>query len=104
MMTRAELTEAMARALCRENGIDPDGGIPGKKFNWQLNAILGVALAALAAIEAAGFVVVPKEPTWEMLRAAAPLPEHLFVGRGNRGSTRVRVKISRRHRRLPSRE
>jgi hypothetical protein len=77
-MTRAELVEKMARAIMCSR---PSGGCIVQ--NWPTEArdnphvatAIAQATAALAAIEAAGCVVVPREATREMLLAP------LHVGR-----------------------
>ncbi len=64
-MTRAELIEAMARAICIDNGFDPMCRLsPRDRPRWM--GYQENATAALAAIEAAGFAAVPREATWEM--------------------------------------
>jgi hypothetical protein len=59
----SDLREAIARAICNA-GQDSDA--PGYD-HWE--CWLGEANAALAAIEAAGWQCVPKEPTKEMYEA-----------------------------------
>lgn len=66
-MTRAELVEAMARAICAE---DAECGPWDMAPRVLRQALRDEATAALAAIEAAGLAVVPREATWEMVRAA----------------------------------
>jgi hypothetical protein len=82
MTEREKLIEAMARALCREDGIRPtrlepgtafgvDGKLPNGDdgfFTWRL--YIGKATSALAAIEAMGAVVVPVEATGAMFNSA----------------------------------
>jgi hypothetical protein len=81
MTEREKLIEAMARAICREDGIRPtrlepgtafgvDGKLPNGDdgfFTWRL--YIGKATAALSAIEASGAVVVPVKATDEMAEA-----------------------------------
>lgn len=55
-MTRAELVEKIARGLCRS--------VWGDEVHWT--GCRPQATAALAAIEAAGCVVVPREATTKM--------------------------------------
>lgn len=65
-MTRADLIETMARAICGEAGYDK----PWDAFNAsERDMFVDCARAALAAIEAAGYRVVPVEPTEEMICA-----------------------------------
>jgi len=65
--------EAAARALCVADGMDPSG-IEGVHDDPMWVPYMPDATAALRAIqpaiEAAGFVVVPREPTERMLEAA----------------------------------
>lgn len=62
----SDLIEAMARAICGEAGYDK----PWEAFNAsERDMFVDCARAALAAIEAAGYRIVPVEPTWEMLEA-----------------------------------
>lgn len=66
-MTRDELIEAMARAIYeRVNG----AGCRAWRLIDHKAAYRDQAAAALAAIEAAGCVVAPKEPTVDQLHAA----------------------------------
>lgn len=60
-MTRDELIEVMARAICAAN--DPDGD-----ENWYKPAATA-ALTALTALEAAGVRLVQVEATMEMTHA-----------------------------------
>jgi hypothetical protein len=72
-----KLIEAVARVMCAADGLDPDqdrrviGSVmldvavnPETAQRWRL--YVKRACAALRAIEDAGYVVVPKEPTEEM--------------------------------------
>ena len=79
------MRERLARALAQADGLDPDkiisyhyGDVPA----WQSRTRLKNADAVLAEIEAAGMVLVPKEPTEAMLEAVTPFP-------GERHSTRA---------------
>jgi len=71
-MTRAELIEAMARAYDREDaaqmGEPSPWSIADRDPDWE-SGRLACAEAALSAIEQAGMVVVPVEPTGEMKTA-----------------------------------
>ncbi len=71
MMTRDELIEAMARAVCGAEVDDWNREQPGGDL---LPAYGPLATAALAAIEAAGCVVAPREPTREMVEAGRCRP------------------------------
>ena len=65
-MTRDQLIEAMARAICWKNGMNPDLTLGGDGQNFLWHEYISQATAALTAIEAAGMRVVPVEPTTEM--------------------------------------
>jgi hypothetical protein len=62
-MTREQLVEVMARAICLDLGDNPDelcvliAGREGTRPAWE--GFVSTATAALAAIETAGIVVVP---------------------------------------------
>jgi hypothetical protein len=71
-MTRAELVEAMARAICAE---DAECGPWDMAPRILREALRDEARAALAAIEAAGFAVVPREATVAMVMAATGRPQ-----------------------------
>ena len=87
-MTREELIEVMARALCVDDGVDPDVvgyDRTGRDFpNWYV--VQGTAETVLAALEAAGVRLVPIEG-WQPIETAprdgtqilacAQLSEHL---------------------------
>lgn len=62
-----ELIEAVAKAICRENLISTKQPDDPETMGYYWKSFLGEARAALSAIEGAGFVVVPVEPTDEML-------------------------------------
>lgn len=70
-MTRDGLIEVMARALCVDDGVDPDvAGYDrtGRDFpNWYV--VQGTAETVLAAIEAAGVRLVPGTLTKDMCMA-----------------------------------
>lgn len=57
-----ELVEIVARALCKEDGWNPD------RFR-NLNVFTPAALATLRAIEGAGYKVVGRDMTWPMRKA-----------------------------------
>jgi hypothetical protein len=97
------MRERLARAMCKiQYGDDPDGMVSGnvplglEEDNPLTKALIDadairhprwmdyayVADAVLAEIEAAGMVLVPKEPTEAMLEAVTPFP-------GERHSTRA---------------
>jgi hypothetical protein len=67
-MTRADLIQAMAREIAGQGctKADAEGGLCDAAVCWCVSS----ATAALAALDAAGFVVVPKVATPEMVRAA----------------------------------
>lgn len=69
-MTGDELIEAVAKAICRENLISTKQPDDPETMGYYWKSFLGEARAALSAIEAAGFVVVPVEPTDEMAENA----------------------------------
>ena len=69
-MTRAELVEAMARAIWEKRGHQWP-----PRTAFYLTLLEEEATAALAAIEAAGLVCVPREPTREMLSAMYVTPD-----------------------------
>ena len=74
-MTRDELIEAMARAIDPAafeslNWFARIGSAANKRTLNRVEAARANATAALAAIEAAGCVVAPKEPTVDQLHAA----------------------------------
>lgn len=65
------LVERLARAMCRSRGLAPDddsGGHSSPNY-WHL---MEDARACMDEIEAAGLVIVPREPTEEMLRPGDP--------------------------------
>jgi hypothetical protein len=64
-MTRDQLIETMARAICAAEGFDPDNQETTGISYWVTWA--QHATAALTALEAAGMRVVPVEPTKAML-------------------------------------
>lgn len=72
------IIEAVARALCLANGIDPDGGISQLAGDKAWHAYVMDAHAAITAYEAArgDVVVVPKEPTPAMMDAATEVTEN----------------------------
>ncbi len=72
-MTRAELTEAMALAICCPDGCEVIK-CKGQRFRT------GEATAALAAIEAAGFAVVPREATPAMHEAGFEVSTGALLG------------------------
>ena len=66
-----KIFEAVARALCKANGTEPDAPSGAVGFMWRLyetDATAAIA-AHIAALNEAGFVIVPREPTKEMLAA-----------------------------------
>jgi hypothetical protein len=67
-MTRAELVEAMARAICCPDGCEVIK-CKGQRFR------ISEATAALAAIEAAGMAVAPREATVALVMAATGRPQ-----------------------------
>ena len=68
-MTRDEIVEVMARAICHSSNI-PIG-------LWR--ALIPHATAALSALEAAGMRVVPQVPSVAMLMAAGRYTDHCAV-------------------------
>ena len=62
-----ELVEAVARALCREEDGNPDDGMLELQGRPRWEGWVKPATAALDAIAAQGLVVVPAEPTREMI-------------------------------------
>lgn len=60
-MTRDELIEVMARAYCADGGFNPDDA--DAQTTWRWRRYVPPMRAALAAAEAAGFVLVPKVAT-----------------------------------------
>ena|SRR5690242_8454900 len=71
-MAESEMIERVARALCQRNcghigGPDAESLVPGKK-NWVFHT--DDARAGFAALEEAGYVIVPREPTEAMVDAA----------------------------------
>jgi len=65
-----DLVERLARAICLDLGDDPDelcvliAGREGTRPAWE--GFVSTTTAVLAEIEAAGYAVVPVEPTAEM--------------------------------------
>ena len=84
MTTREQLIEAMARAICEEDGYEPEFLEPGDAFGIDVH-IRGEpchyiwrqwterAVAALTAIEAAGLAIVPVDATEAMIDAGHTL-------------------------------
>lgn len=66
-MTTDTLREAVARAQCAAGGLDPDEIMPNGGPRWRY--YLPTTDAALSAIEAAGWRIVPVEATEAMLDA-----------------------------------
>lgn len=66
-MTTDTLREAVARAQCAAGGLDPDEIMPNGWPRWRY--YLPTTDAALSAIEAAGWRIVPLEPTLDMIQA-----------------------------------
>lgn len=61
--------EVIARAICKYDGIDPDG-LASHHYperNWQ--QFRDVAIPVLRALESSGYRVVPREPTEAMIEA-----------------------------------
>ena len=73
----SELVEIVARAITCRYGNDPDGGV-GESKNWTLYRF--DALAALRAIEGAGYKVVGREATEEMLEALKSWDSEGYAG------------------------
>jgi hypothetical protein len=73
-MTREQIIETMARALCARIYPSPDFKPDGSQWPsaWERSRVEfhQQATAALSALEAAGMVVVPREPTDKMIDAA----------------------------------
>jgi hypothetical protein len=67
MTDRDKLIEAMARAICEYETPESYDDLP--EISMIKKYFRATAQAALAAIEAAGFAVVPLEPTEAMMRA-----------------------------------
>lgn len=68
-MTRDQLVETMARAMCRDDfgEVEHEGHVVADRpENWT--PYIPLATAALTAIEAAGMRVVPVEPTEAMIQ------------------------------------
>jgi hypothetical protein len=69
---KEEMVERLARAMWKwDSGSDWD-----KAFAPRKNMFLALARACLSEIEAAGMVIVPREPTEEMLAAGAVAEGH----------------------------
>lgn len=74
---RSRMVEAMARAQCVDAGLDPNELMANGETCWRYcvprcDAFL---TAALAVLDEAGWVVVPKEPTEAMVwKAGATYP------------------------------
>lgn len=75
-MTRAELTERLARALCRSDGHDPDTNWalaypnnpdPGYEAAWE--NYTANARAILSELDALGLAIVPKDADEAMIGA-----------------------------------
>jgi len=78
-MDRKAVIECMARGLCRADGPDPN------EPNWEdvyWDAYTCGAAEALTALEAAGFQVVPVDPTQEMGLAGAAEVDKQMLGPG----------------------
>lgn len=77
-MTRDELEELYARAIASTYGADPDAeiidGREGSRYPVWMDS-KAEARAVIAAQEAAGLVVVPREPTEAMLAKAVEAHE-----------------------------
>jgi hypothetical protein len=68
-MTRDQIIETMARAMCEREGYEPETEYLGTgKPLWR--CFEPEATAALSALEAAGLAVVPTDATEEQLEAA----------------------------------
>jgi len=76
-----ELIEAVAKAICRENLISTKQPDDPETMGYYWKSFQGEARAALTAIEAAGYAVVPVEPTSEMI--AAGIFAETIVGPGD---------------------
>jgi hypothetical protein len=59
-MTRDELIKVIARAISTQDGIQ--AGEASDFADWHWEDTVDHAKAALSAIEAAGFIIVPKSP------------------------------------------
>ena len=70
------LREAVARAQCAAGGFDPDEAMPNGGSRWRY--YLPTTDAALSAIEAAGWLVVPVEPTEPMRFAGGTVCEQIM--------------------------
>lgn len=72
-MTRDEMIEVMARAIDAE--IDTSELLLTDPMTLRKLKASRVSARALSALEAAGYVVVPKEPTDEMIEAGCAAPD-----------------------------
>lgn len=73
-----DVVEIMARAICREDCTDRENDC---RFCNGYGYHTNEAEAALSALDAAGYAVVPKEPTEAMLTAG--VPRLMSSGRGS---------------------
>jgi hypothetical protein len=73
-MNREQIIETMARALCECQ--QPSGAWERNESEGYRNIFRNEATAALSALEAAGLVVVPVEPTDAMCRAGKWALDH----------------------------
>jgi len=74
-----ELIEAVAKAICRENLISTKQPDDPETMGYYWKSFQGEARAALTAIEAVGYAVVPVHPTREMAYAAPDSLEGVAV-------------------------
>lgn len=85
-----DLVEVMARAICIQQGRDPDEGVKGIGSGilgvgeptpvWKYAE--GMVRAAVGALESAGYRVVPIEPTMEMRAAAREYADQFYISDG----------------------
>lgn len=77
-MTQIDALEVIARALCVDDDVDPDAvdydRTGAARPNWH--CVQGTADAILTALEAKGLVIVPVEPTDELLMSMAVRYDH----------------------------
>lgn len=66
-----ELVEKVARAICRQNLVSTKQPDDAETIDAYWQSFKPEAISALRAIEEAGWVIVPKEPTKDMLHCAS---------------------------------
>ena len=85
-MTRDEMIEVMARAICMSDCqtiADLSSEDFGARWVALMDCYLANSCAALSALEAAGYVVVPKEPGVEMLANGAAAARDFYSENGS---------------------